>query len=110
MGSVHENAEAPPFRMKDYMNLPMQTPSSCTVFPPQYATLNIRPGMMQMLPQFHGMESERPYVFIQEFEDACTLVINNTVPKEIVFLKLFPFCLKDAAKVWFLSLRPLSIH
>ena len=58
----------------------------------------------------HGMESKRSYVFIKEFEDACTLVIDNTVSKEIIFLKLFSFCLKDATKMWFLSLRPLSIH
>ena len=29
---------------------------------------------MQMLPQFHGIDSKRPYAFIKEFEDACSLV------------------------------------
>ena len=92
------------------MNPPMQAPSLCIVCPPHYATLNIWSGMMQVLPQFYEMESEKPYAFIKEFEDACTLVMDNSILKEIIFLKLFPFCLKDGAKVWFLSLRPLSIH
>ena len=109
--SIHGDMRAPQFRtLRDYMNPPRQAPSSCIVFPPHYATLNIRPGMMQMLPQFHGMESEKPYAFIKEFEDACSLVMDNSCPREIFFLKLFPFCLKDTAKTWFNLLRPLSIH
>ena len=92
------------------MNPPWQALSSCIVFPPHYATLNIRPSTMRMLPQFHGVDSERPYAFIKEFDDACSLVMDNSCPKEIFFLKLFPFCLKDATKTWFNSLRPLSIH
>ncbi|GFY92938.1 hypothetical protein Acr_08g0013340 [Actinidia rufa] len=53
--SIHGGIGAPQFRtLRDYMNPPRQAPSSCIIFPPHYATLNIRPGMMQMLPQFHG--------------------------------------------------------
>ena len=49
--SIHGDMRAPQFRtLRDYMNPPRQAPSSCIVFPPHYATLNIRPGMMQMLP------------------------------------------------------------
>ncbi|GFY88457.1 hypothetical protein Acr_06g0003970 [Actinidia rufa] len=54
-GSIHGGIGGPQFRtLRDYMNPPRQAPSSCIVFPPHYATLNIQPGMMQMLPQFHG--------------------------------------------------------
>ena len=98
-GSIHGDMGAPQFRtLREYMNPPRQAPSSCIVFPPHYATLNIRPGMMQMLPQFHGFESERTYAFIKEFEDACSLVMDNSCPKKIFFLKLFSFYLKDTTK------------
>ncbi|GFZ06460.1 hypothetical protein Acr_18g0006300 [Actinidia rufa] len=79
--SIHGDMGAPQFRtFRDYMNPPRQVPSSCIVFPLHYATLNIRPGMMQMLPQFHGLESERPYAFIKEFEDACSLELLTSCP------------------------------
>ena len=65
-GRIHGDMGAPQFRtLRDYMNPPRQAPSSCIVFPPHYTTLNIRSGMMQMLPQFHGVDSERPYAFIK---------------------------------------------
>ncbi|GFS40558.1 hypothetical protein Acr_00g0069310 [Actinidia rufa] len=44
-GSIHGGIGAPQFRtLRDYMNPPRQAPSPCIVFPPHYATLNIRPG------------------------------------------------------------------
>ncbi|GFS40532.1 hypothetical protein Acr_00g0069150 [Actinidia rufa] len=44
-GSIHGDIGAPQFRtLRDYMNPPRQAPSSCIVFPPHYATLNIRLG------------------------------------------------------------------
>ena len=49
--SIHGDMGALQFRtLRDYMNLPRHAPSSCIVFLSHYATLNIRPGMMQMLP------------------------------------------------------------
>ena len=106
-GSVHAEVAPPQYRtLRDYMNPPRQASSSGLVFLPQYTMLNIRLRMMQILPQFHGVESEKPYSFIKEFEEACMLMMDNSVPKKIFFIKLFPFCLKDIAKTWFNSLRP----
>ena len=92
------------------MNPLRQTPRANIVLSPQYATLNIRPRMMQMLPQLHGVDLEMTYAFIKEFEDACSLVMDNSCPRKIFFFKLFPFCLKDTVKMWFNYLRSLSIH
>ena len=36
--------------------------------------------------------------------------MDTTCPNEVLLLKLFPFTLKDKAKMWFNSLRPMSIH
>ncbi|RVW77828.1 hypothetical protein CK203_054470 [Vitis vinifera] len=47
--------------------------------------LVIRPHIVPLLPNFHGMESENPYAHIKEFEE-------------------------DKAKIWLNSLRPRSIR
>lgn len=96
--------------MRDYMNPLRQTPTSAIVIPAHHATLNVKPGMLQALPQFHGLDSEQPYTHITDFEVACSLFQDNTCPREILLLKLFPFTLKDKAKMWFNALRPMSIH
>ncbi|XP_057487288.1 uncharacterized protein LOC130773354 [Actinidia eriantha] len=96
--------------MREYMNPLRQTPTSAIVIPAHQATLNVKPGMLQALPQFHGLDSEQPYTHITDFEVACSLFQDNTCPREILLLKLFPFTLKDKAKMWFNSLRPMSIH
>ena len=81
-GSHHGDVAAPPIRiLRDYLNPPKQAPTSCIVFPPHHNTLNIRSGMMQMLPQSHGMDSEQPYIFLKEFEDTCSIAMDNSCPR-----------------------------
>ncbi|GFS41289.1 hypothetical protein Acr_00g0073540 [Actinidia rufa] len=61
-GSIHGGIGAPQFRtLRDYMNPPRQAPSSCIVFPPHYATLNIRPGTF-MDKQLHEAYSYFDYL------------------------------------------------
>lgn len=55
------------------MNLTRQTPISAIVLPAHHTTLNLKLGMLQGLPQFHGCESERPYTYLKDFEDACSI-------------------------------------
>ena len=58
---------------------------------------------------FHGMEYENPYQHIKEFEDVCNTFREGGASIDLMRLKLFPFTLKDKAKVWLNSLRPRSI-
>ncbi|GJY81555.1 reverse transcriptase domain-containing protein [Tanacetum coccineum] len=51
---------------------------------------------------------EDPYAHLWEFFSIADQVNNTT--KDGVRLRLFPFSLKDQAKVWFTSLEPGSIH
>ena len=55
--------------MKDRMHPPRMSAPSCIVPPTEQ--LVIRPHIMQLLPTFHGMESENSYAHIKEFEDVC---------------------------------------
>ena len=66
--------------------------------------------IVPLLPTFHGMESENPYAHIKEFEDVCNTFQEGGASIDLMRLKLFPFTLKDKAKIWLNSLRPRSIH
>ncbi|RVW83552.1 hypothetical protein CK203_054198 [Vitis vinifera] len=81
---------------------------SCIVPPTEQ--LVIRPHIMPLLPTFHGMESENPYVYIKEFEDVCNRFQEGGASIDLMRLKLFHFTLKDKAKIWLNSLRPRSIR
>ncbi|RVW12783.1 hypothetical protein CK203_108804 [Vitis vinifera] len=56
------------------------------------------------------MESENPYAHIKEFEDVCNTFQEGGASIDLMRLKLFPFTLKDKAKIWLNSLRPRSIR
>ncbi|RVW25166.1 hypothetical protein CK203_112506 [Vitis vinifera] len=94
--------------MRDRMHPPrMSAPSS--IVPPT-EQLMIRPYLIPLLPTFHGMESENPYAHIKEFEDVCNTFQEGGASIDLMRLKLFPFTLKDKAKIWLNSLRPRSIR
>ena len=45
-----------------------------------------------------------------EFEDVCNTFQEGGALIDLMRLKLFPFTLKDKAKIWLNSLRPRSIR
>ncbi|RVW73725.1 hypothetical protein CK203_054958 [Vitis vinifera] len=90
--------------MRDRMHPPHMSAPSCIVPPTEQ--LVIRPHIVPLLPTFHGMESENPYAHIKEFEDVCNTFREGGTSIDLMRLKLFPFTLKDKAKIWLNSLRP----
>ncbi|RVW39881.1 hypothetical protein CK203_083190 [Vitis vinifera] len=94
--------------MRDRMHPPRMSAPSCIIPPTEQ--LIIRPHIVPLLPTFHGMESENPYAHIKEFEDVCNTFQEGGTTIELMRLKLFPFTLKDKAKIWLNSLRPRSIR
>ncbi|RVW25746.1 hypothetical protein CK203_110129 [Vitis vinifera] len=94
--------------MRDRMHPPRMRAPSCIVPPTEQ--LVIRPYLVPLLPTFHGMESENPYAHIKEFEDVCNTFQEGGASIDLMRLKLFPFTLKDKAKIWLNSLRPRSIR
>ena len=81
--------------MRDRMHPPHMSAPSCIV--PSTEQLVIRPHIVQLLPAFHGMESENPYAHIKEFEDVCNTFKEGGASIDLMRLKLFPFTLKDKA-------------
>ena len=65
--------------------------------------------MICLLPVYHGVESENPYSFMRDFKDVCSAFLSTGSPLHIIYLVLFPFALKEKAKIWFHSLAPNSI-
>ena len=94
--------------MRDRMHTPRMSAPSCIMPPTEQ--LVIRPHIMPLLPTFHGMESENPYSHIKEFEEVCNTFQEGGASIDLMRLKLFPFTLKDKAKIWLNYLRPRSIR
>ncbi|KAJ6724729.1 hypothetical protein OIU85_022627 [Salix viminalis] len=109
-GSVQVNGppqfnDQPNFRtLREYLHPARQSTPSCIILPLNQQAFNLKPGMIQLLPTFHGMDSENPYIHIKEFEEVCNTFIDRTCTEETIRLKLFPFSLKDKAKLWLNSL------
>ena len=93
--------------MRDHIHPPRMSAPSCIV--PLTEQMVIRPHIVPLLPTFHGMESEKPYSYIREFEEVCYTFKEETTIVDLMRLKIFPFTLKDKEKIWLNSLRPRSI-
>jgi hypothetical protein len=108
--------------LRDHMNLTRTSAPSCIVFPPDASHFNFKPGIIQLLPSFHGLELENPYLHLREFKEVCNTLhlrefeeVCNTYndlscSMNTIILKLFPFSLKDKAKIWLRNLRSGSIR
>ncbi|KAL6328119.1 hypothetical protein AAG906_033401 [Vitis piasezkii] len=81
---------------------------SCIVLPNE--PIVIKTHLVPLLPQFHGIENENAYTHIKDFEEVCHTFHEGNTSIELMRLKLFPFTLKDKAKLWFNSSRPQSIR
>jgi hypothetical protein len=108
--------------LRDHMNLTRTSAPSCIVFPPDASHFNFKPGIIQLLPSFHGLELENSYLHLREFKEVCNTLhlrefeeVCNTYndlscSMNTIILKLFPFSLKDKAKIWLRNLRSGSIR
>ena len=86
------------------------TPPTCIVLPATTATqFEIRAATINMLPKFHGFESEQPYIHLNKFLTICQTFKNQNLDEENVKLRLFPLSLEDHAAAWLNSLAPNSI-
>uniref|UniRef100_A0A2N9IB94 Retrotransposon gag domain-containing protein n=1 Tax=Fagus sylvatica TaxID=28930 RepID=A0A2N9IB94_FAGSY len=95
--------------LHDYLHPARNSSPSCIMFPANQQNFDFKPGMIPLLPTFHGMDNENPYVHIREFEEVVATFHSQLGSIDTVRLKFFPFSLKDKAKSWLYSLRPRSI-
>lgn len=89
-------------------SIPQATNStSCIVLPD--TTDKLRPSTIHLLPSFHGMPNNDPYLHLKDFLEICSKLRLAGVWDESIHLSLFPFSLKDKAKQWLHSLTAGSI-
>jgi hypothetical protein len=84
----------------DHMNPTRTSAPSCIVFPSDAFHFNFKPDIIQLLPSFHGLDLENPYLHLREFEKVCNTYNDLNCSMNTIRLKLFPFSLKDKAKTW----------
>ena len=106
MNQIENNAAR---TLNDYLHPTRIATPSCIIFPQNTPQMDFKPGMIQLLPNFHGLDSENPYLHIREFEEVVATFHSQPNTVDAVRLKFFPFVLKDKAKSWLYSLRPRSI-
>ena len=94
--------------MRDHIHPPRMSAPSCIVHSTEQMV--VRPYLVPLLLTFHGIESENPYSHMREFEDVYNTFKEENVTVDQIRLKIFPFTLKNKAKIWLNSLRPRSIR
>ena len=61
------------------------------LFPNVVGNFEMKPGVIQLLPKFHGLDFENPYLHLKEFDEVCATLQYNNVTDDVVRLKLFPY-------------------
>ena len=85
-------------------------PPSCIVLPTTIAAhFELKPQIIHLLPTFHGLDREDPYMHVKDFLEICATYKFQNLTDDSICLCLFPFSLKDKAKSWLNFLSPRSI-
>ena len=83
--------------------------NSCIRLPEEANQFLMKLEMIRLLPVYQGVDSENPYSFMRDFEDVCSAFLSTGSPLHIICMVIFPFTLKEKAKIWFHLLAPNSI-
>ena len=81
----------------------------CLVFPLNVSHFNFKPSIIQLIPTFHGLDSENSYLHLRDFKEVCNTYHDRNYSMNTIRLELFPFSLKDKANTWLQNLRSGSI-
>ncbi|XP_058217607.1 uncharacterized protein LOC131328718 [Rhododendron vialii] len=97
--------------MSDYLNPARTTPRPTIVLPAATEANNFTVKMhhINMMPSFYGKDKECPYTHMRAFEELVSTIVSTPAQLESAKLKLFPFSVKDKAKIWLNNMRPQSM-
>ena len=76
---------------------------------PNGVQFELKPGLLNQLPTFHGMAGENPNQHVSQFYQICSNMKPSTITLEQLLLRAFSFTLKDAANTWYYHLPANSI-
>jgi hypothetical protein len=74
------------------------------------STFNLSPHLLNMVPHYRGTPTDDPYLQVWDFFDLCKMQYIHSLNAKGIRLIIFPFSLKDNAKLWLNSLAIESIH
>src|ERR1044071_3650453 len=88
-----------------------QQPLAITVPPlEQGVTFELKSGVINLLPQFHGLAGEDPIMHLSEFHDICMCSKPSNMTEEQIKMRAFGFTLKDAARNWYYHLPAGTVN
>lgn len=79
----------------DYLQPTRSTVLHIWLCPTTLRYLEIKLGVIQLLPKFYGLDLESVYFLLKEFNEVWATLHFNNVGEDIVKLKSFPFSLKE---------------
>ena len=95
--------------LREILQPQITTKNSCIRLLEEANQFLMKSEMIRLHPVYQGVDSEKPYSFMRDFEDVCSAFLSTGSPFHIICMVLFPFSLKEKAKIWFHSLAPNSI-
>ena len=112
----HNQYRAPPTplpnvgrTLREILRSQRTTTNSCIRILEEANRFPVKPEMIRLLPEYQGFDYENPYSYMRDFEDVCSAFLSTRPPLHLICLVLFPFSLKEKAKIWFHSLTHNSI-
>ena len=57
--------------LRDYLQPIRASTPSCIVFRKVVGSFEMKPGEIQLLPKFHGLDSKNPYLHLKDFDEVC---------------------------------------
>ncbi|KAG9458347.1 hypothetical protein H6P81_002855 [Aristolochia fimbriata] len=99
--------------MEHYVQSNPNAQRSAIVRPEVPSNFEIKPQILSMIQnnyQFGGLSHEDPNEHIEKFIKICDTFRFKDVTNEAVWLRIFPFTLRDRAKNWYHTLPPESIQ
>jgi hypothetical protein len=101
--------ERKPMKQAFIPDNPNQT--SCIAYQPEaQGNYYISPQILNALTHFRGTPTEDPNLHIREFTDLCKFQHVQGLDQEGIRMILFPFSLKDNARLWYNSMPSNTIH
>ncbi|KAL0433341.1 UNVERIFIED_CONTAM: hypothetical protein Slati_2668400 [Sesamum latifolium] len=82
----------------------------CITFTDAEDDFELKSGLVHLLPSFHGLTGEDPHKHLKEFHVVCAGMKPHGITDKQLYLRAFPFSLKDKAKDWLYYLPSGSIE
>ncbi|KAH9782757.1 hypothetical protein KPL71_009045 [Citrus sinensis] len=95
--------------LRELAELDLNQQPLCIQYVDLEVNFELKPGVIHLLPKFHGFAGEDPHKHLKEFHVVCSSMRQQGVTEEQIKLRAFPFFLDGLAKDWLYYLPPGSI-